>query len=738
MLSKRLETAFKLTDEEKALVFERFVNAFLLPDYPELQAIGGKKDKGIDARIWCAESGENELIVQSCVSPRTRARTKILDTIKKLEGNMPHTFVYCTTAVIGLDLDETRRELRRQHKVGLEVCDGAWFAQRAASTEDRAKLSEAFAVEILNPVIAQVAPERLYSAVLSENEERLATQYLEAHSIDRTRGRNLTKALYDALIIFVLRDSDPKEKLITKDGIIGSICAMFPAGHHQRIREIVPPRLERLVSKKMVNYHAKEARYVLSHSNHEKLERQLRALEDREVSFRACLREAIAAAIEDNEIDYEYDMDSLIQFGHNCLLWYLREQGKQLQDPVRNLVNIMNTEELVAQYLHSVEDNASAPEANGAAVMDILPPAIFKVISSKDPETRSYLRSKSDVFVVQAFLQSTPDVQKVCRKLFGHDVVYVGTTILIHCAAELYGEGTSRRLMGTLETASRLGVKIKTFRPFVQEFVAHLQGPVLLEYLNHFQSQGPAEREARLQVAPRLISVFAQYAAAYGGSVESVVHDIIGSTNCVENAVEFIKEEFGIQTEAIPELESPVDHEEWQGTFGKWLASKRRSTRMSEDRFELLVRNDVNAYTAIRILRRKTKIEGENYGHKIWFLTLDRMYWKIPSLLGKHDDFSYHVGMSLDFLVNFVATLANMDANIHDDFTLPGTLITDQNAFIPAELRDIAATEWQKPNMRRYMKRRKIRQLIHETRTTWEGPDEAEDASHEFEDDARS
>jgi hypothetical protein len=37
----------------------------------------------------------------------------------------------------------------------------------------------------------------------------------------------------------------------------------------------------------------------------------------------------------------------------------------------------------------------------------------------------------------------------------------------------------------------------------------------------------------------------------------------------------------------------------------------------------------------------------------------DRMYWRMPELLGKKDDFSYHVAMSMDYLANFVATLAS-------------------------------------------------------------------------------
>jgi len=67
-MSDKLEKAFGLTDEEHAGAFERYANAFLVDDYPELQALGGKKDRGMDARIFNNETGKTELVVQSCVS----------------------------------------------------------------------------------------------------------------------------------------------------------------------------------------------------------------------------------------------------------------------------------------------------------------------------------------------------------------------------------------------------------------------------------------------------------------------------------------------------------------------------------------------------------------------------------------------------------------------------------------------------------------------------------------------
>ena len=716
MLSKRLEAAFKMTTEEHALAFERFANAFLLYDFPELAGIGGKKDKGIDARLVNAATGKLLLVVQSCVSPRTAARKKIFDTLKKLKGNMPSTFIYCTSATIGLSLDETKKELR-QEGVLLDVYDSVWFIQRALTTEDRTSLCRSYASQVVNPLLSTVEPTQLYSEVLSENEERMAIQYLEAHSIDRARGRNLTKALFDALTIYVLRNSNSENRPLTVNEITTAIASMFPAGHHVRINEIVPARIKSLVKNKVVNYHTQEDKYILSYSNHQKLKEQLETLKQREITFRAFLREALIGAAESNEIDYDYNCDSLVQLGHNCILWYMREQGKQLQNPIENLISIFNTEELLTQYLSREQVDIKKKGLNLDVIMDMLPLALYEIISSSNEEIREYLRSKSDVFVSQAFLQATPDVQKACKKLLSRDIVYLGTTILIHCVAEKYTEGASRQLISTLETAKQLNIKIKTFKPFIEELVAHLKGPVLLEWINHFQDIKLESHDVRLSIAPKLIAVFEHYSKTNDKTVEDIVYDIIGMSNHVENAIEFLREEFGIITEEIPDRPSVDEQSEWEKIFGLWLNAKKRWQKMSEDRFELLVRHDVNAYTAIRQLRSAIPVEGDNYGHKIWLLTLDRMYWKIPGLLNKDDDFSYQVAMSMDYLISFVATLANMDSMAGNQFALPATLIVDDTDFIPAELRDLVVDELGRSKDKKYIKRRRVRELVHKTKT---------------------
>jgi len=129
MTQTRIDSALRISGEEQSAIFERFANAFLLPDYPELKALGGKHDAGMDARLHFDDSDSLQLVVQSCVSPADKARTKILATVAKLAttGREPRTLIYCTSASIGLRLDDTKKEVRTQHGIHLEVCDRQWF-----------------------------------------------------------------------------------------------------------------------------------------------------------------------------------------------------------------------------------------------------------------------------------------------------------------------------------------------------------------------------------------------------------------------------------------------------------------------------------------------------------------------------------------------------------------------------------------------------------------------------------
>lgn len=344
-------------------------------------------------------------------------------------------------------------------------------------------------------------------------------------------------------------------------------------------------------------------------------------------------------------------------------------------------------------------------------VLDLLLHALYVTLNSKDEEIAKYLRSKADLFIIHSFLQVTPDVQRACQKLLSGDILYLDTTILVRCIAEYYSPPERRPLSKTLEGARKLGFQLRTWCRYIEELVSHLQGPVRLEWTNHFLGLPKDQVEAMLRTAPTLIHVFHRWVEAQGGSLESIVEEIIGKTNAQENATEFLKEEFVIESHEFPPQDNH-DETEWERVFGAWLNGKRRHKNMPEDRFELLVRNDVNSYVSLLKLRRQNKSDGPNYGQRIWYLTLDQMPWRIAKVLAPNQDAVYEVAMSLGYLMNCVATLANVRAAAIPNDLLPATAILDETEMVPSDLRAVYQAEW-KSGDKKYQRERKLRELAH-------------------------
>jgi len=719
-MSIKLVKAFKVTDEEHADAFERFANAFLVDDYPEMKALGGKKDKAMDGYIYNDESGKVSIIVQSCVSPASKARTKVLDTIKKLKKNdlIPEIFIYCTSANIGTELDETKKELRRDHKVTLEVCDAAWFVARHQTSQNRASTCETYAQQTLEPFVRSLQPTKLYSLVLEKDQQRVAVQYLEAVNLDRSKNGNLTKGIFDGLIACVTRDSDPPAKAYPEEAIVTAICGMFPTGHTARIKEIVPGRIQHLVNKKALHFNQQAGGYVLSFDYRKRVQGNIQKAQDIELGFLAALGEAVKNTAEALQVDYEFQTDRIVQIGHQVVLWYLREQGKVVSDPTAALLNILNAEKLLEEFLklHPLPAATAKSPLTEEQLKDLLPPALFTTLNTKEQEIRHYLRGKADLFIVHGFLQATPDVQEACAKLLGNDVLYLDTTILIRCIAEYYSSGSRKPLMETLEGAKRVGYQIRTWTPYIGELVSHLRNRVLKEWSNHYSYRQPVDLQALLLAARTLVRVFCERAAADGRQLPDYISEILGETDPQENAVEFLKEMFEIETKDLPNFDE-ADEEVRSRVEEAWLREKRRPENIEEDRFQLLVKNDVNSYVSILKLRRTMKPAGPNYGHKVWYLSLDRTPWRVARVLSPEGDSTYDVAMSLSYLMNCVATLAiTGKANLPEEL-IPATTILEESNLVSHEIRAIYEKEVDF-NEKPFMQVRRVRDLTHRLKSS--------------------
>jgi len=246
-----------------------------------------------------------------------------------------------------------------------------------------------------------------------------------------------------------------------------------------------------------------------------------------------------------------------------------------------------------------------------------------------------------------------------------------------------------------------------------------------MEWENHFSSVPKADLERHLFTATTLLRVFCEARTRRVKTWRYLVEEIIGQSNEVENVQEFLKVELAIQVEDVPSL---VDQGEYNAVRDIWFLHKRRSRVMSDDLFELLVSNDAKAYCAI-VQRRKTfPLRGNSYGQKIWLLTFDSMTWRIPSLIGRRGDHLYQVAMSMDYIINYVATASQAGILSVPEGVILASASLDETESGGADLREIVAEKWTEPGEKAYQRTRRLRDLVQNLKAGWADSLDAEDS----------
>jgi hypothetical protein len=125
------------------------------------------------------------------------------------------------------------------------------------------------------------------------------------------------------------------------------------------------------------------------------------------------------------------------------------------------------------------------------------------------------------------------------------------------------------------------------------------------------------------------------------------------------------------------------------------------------------VQNDVNAYCAVVQERREVPGDGRRYGQRVWLATFDSMTWKMPRLLGKAGDHLYQVAMSIDYILNYVATATQAGLLELPEDVLPATAMLSETEPVVAELRNVVVERWDVPGEKKYMRHRRLRELVH-------------------------
>ena len=86
---------------------------------------------------------------------------------------------------------------------------------------------------------------------------------------------------------------------------------------------------------------------------------------------------------------------------------------------------------------------------------------------------------------------------------------------------------------------------------------------------------------------------------------------------------------------------------------------------------------------------------------------------RIARVLSPDRNAVYDITMNLSYLINCVATLANVGELTISNEILPATTILDEIEMVPSEIREIYRAE-SKPGDKKYQRERRLRELTHQ------------------------
>ncbi len=263
-LPKRLQLALQQMDFDDGFEFERFANAFLAAEIPELRPVAGMHDGARDAFIYSSDRAPGTFVQTSVTAAFEK---KIRSTVRSLKtnGHPIRELVYCSSKdIVGQpEADALRRELRSEG-VSLDIRDQRYFVTFCNVDVGRIAASEEVSKRHADPLFADrnaLAPSPL---ALTDDEQRTASAFLTLELSEKDPGKAPTKFAYEALVQFALRDASPEAPL-HRAKVHDFVARFVELTEPARVKTLTNAVLARLVDHDAVKHHKED--WVLAGGN---------------------------------------------------------------------------------------------------------------------------------------------------------------------------------------------------------------------------------------------------------------------------------------------------------------------------------------------------------------------------------------------------------------------------------------------------------------------------------------
>lgn len=461
----RLQFALKFIKPSEWERFERLASSFLASEWPDIRNMTtASGDGGRDSELFSTTENPNVVIQYSV---QEAWKDKISKTITRLETTFPdaRNLIYVSNQQIGAKADSLKKDLRKKN-IYLDVRDMSWFVERCNLDDNRKAAAAEFARAIVDPLLEAGRVSKQSTSALTGQDARTALLFLEMHWRDESTAKGLTKSSFECLVKSVLQGTS-SESRVRRSEIYERVARILPRHATDQLAPHIDAAIRRL-TKSAVRHWADDDTFHLSHDETEKLK-------DRKASV-ALLVDAFNVDILDLLSTYDTltsdHSDEIVDLTHRTIGIYFLRQGEKFAAALAHDRSLPLDEQEIKPIVQELAPKKRwLPDRSN---IEFLLHVVTTLVASPGDATKEYLRLLGDTYTLFAFLEETPDVQKVAKKLFTHGEIWVDTTVLLPLFAEQSLPETMRPFTSLFTQAKAGKVRFRVTDGILEEIERHI------------------------------------------------------------------------------------------------------------------------------------------------------------------------------------------------------------------------------------------------------------------------
>ncbi|WP_263819153.1 hypothetical protein [Salinibacter sp.] len=643
------EIKFVVKQIEDGDLFETFAQNILSSEIGQsFIPHGGLKDQGIDGLNHIIHPTGNERIIYQ-ISTSSRAEDKVLESADKLnENDIDYEQLKYVTNEKVPNKEAISINAFDKHGANVQCRDIEWITN-VISTNDRAfSYYESF----IDSYMHKFATSNSYDIELNDDiSDPRVYVYLRQQWDDSRKGKDVSNALTDGLILYALEGTDPeKGELMSKEEIISELEEEAPTPL-STVKDNISDRLDVLSSKpnRKVNFHTKEDKYCLPYSTRKEIN-------GRDVND-AMLKDEFILSVDDRFSGHLDEEDTIVKTQNRyhlikevfkeCFKQQGLEFSKFLEENDPELVK----EKSISDVISKVLDKSTVSDKNKKSVEDALSSTVRDILYNGSDEELQYLSDLSETYLMLFLLQSDPVVSRFFDEAAEKLRVFVGNSILVPALSEYPLNSRYKRYCNLLRTASRAGVDLLVDEGVIEELDQYLEST-----LSTWQSRYEGNAEV-YRSDPRLIqsvdnilirSYLYSKTDGFTPGFESFLFNFtsVGNRHSDEELITYLNDKYGIRYKNEENIEVDVEDQKIRN-----LTSEITKMDKSYEK----ARRDAKMIMNVYALREKhnEKSERGTFGYKTWWLSKESKTFKaVQKTLGKDKRNCY---MRPDFLHNYVS-----------------------------------------------------------------------------------